>query len=73
MSKRIGPSMKVALAYIARNPGCCAADVDRAVRTARNGHKWMYATIIRLEDAGLIVRTPAKGGRIELSIHKLNA
>jgi hypothetical protein len=54
--KRIGPSMRVALAYIARNEGCCTAEVDRAVHTARNGHRWMYATVDRLVKAGLLCR-----------------
>lgn len=53
---RIGPSMKVALEYIQLHPGCCAAEVDRAVRTARGGHKWMYDTIKRLVRARLIMR-----------------
>lgn len=41
-----------AYAFIKANPGCCAADVDRARRTARGGHKWMYNTIERLVKRG---------------------
>lgn len=44
----------VVLSYIARNPGCSTADVDRACRTARGGHKWMYATVDRAARAGLV-------------------
>lgn len=64
-TRRIGPSMTIALSYIASHTGCCAADVDRACRTARGGHRWMYATVQRLARAGLIVRTRA-GNKILL-------
>ena len=56
MIKKIGPSGKVALSYIAEHPGVCVLDVDRAVRTARNGHRWMYATVGRLVAAGAVRR-----------------
>jgi predicted transcriptional regulator len=62
---RIGPAMEIALSYIRRNPGCCAADVDRSCRTAKNGHRWMYETVKRLAKHDLIKRVP-KGNRIEL-------
>lgn len=55
---RVGPSMRVALQYIEAHPGVCTADVDRAVRTARGGHKWMYATVGRLIKAGLVRSVP---------------
>lgn len=56
---RIGPSMRIALEHIRENPGVHAAQVDRARRTARGGHSWMYATIGRLLRAGLVRRGPA--------------
>lgn len=63
----VGPAMRRALAYIALRPGTTAAKVDRACRTARGGHKWMYATIQRLERAGLVTRTRTGRG-IELAL-----
>jgi predicted transcriptional regulator len=54
-----------ALAYIASHPGCCTAEVDRACRTARGGHKWMYEVVGRLIRRGL-VRTVANGARADL-------
>jgi|HubBroStandDraft_6_1064221.scaffolds.fasta_scaffold407208_3 hypothetical protein len=62
-SKRIGPAGKIALAYIASHPGCCAAEVDRAVRTARKGHKWMYNTIARLVKNGYVHKLPSHDRR----------
>lgn len=59
----VGPSMRRALVV----PGWAAAKVDRACRTARGGHRWMYATIARLERAGLITRTRTGRG-IELAL-----
>lgn len=54
-----------ALEYIEGHPGCCIADVDRAVRTARGGHRWMYFTVKRLIRRGL-VRFERAGSRILL-------
>jgi predicted transcriptional regulator len=65
MTTRIGPAMSIALGYIKQNPGCCTAEVDRARRTARGGHKWMYATVGRLIKARL-VRTERSGSRVNL-------
>lgn len=48
--------MRIALDYIRANPGVCAAQVDRACRTARGGHQWMYRVVHRLIDAGLVYR-----------------
>lgn len=53
---RVGPSMRAALRYLQAHPGETAAQVDRAVRTARGGHRWMYATVQRCERAGLLTR-----------------
>lgn len=57
--------MKIALEYIGSHPGCCTAEVDRAVRTARGGHKWMYATVGRLIKACLVT-TRRNGARADL-------
>jgi predicted transcriptional regulator len=62
---RLGPSMTAALDYVYRHPGCCAAEVDRARRTARGGHRWMYATVGRLIKAGM-VSTIRNGSRADL-------
>lgn len=62
-AKKIGPAMGVALGYIQKHPGCNTAEVDRAVRTAQGGHRWMYATVGRLTQAGLVVRCEAQCGR----------
>lgn len=64
---RVGRAMRAALRYVAAHPGCCAAEVDRACRTARGGHQWMYAAIVRCARAGYLTRTRA-GRRIELTI-----
>jgi predicted transcriptional regulator len=58
---------QTAYAYIASHPGCCTAEVDRAVRTARGGHQWMYATVDRLIKARL-VRTERRGSRANLFV-----
>jgi hypothetical protein len=52
---------RVALAYIEAHPGCSILDVDRNVRTARGGHKWMYATVNRLISRGLVRTEKAQG------------
>jgi len=54
-----------ALGYIKLHPGCCTAEVDRACRTARGGHKWMYEVVGRLI-ARKLVRTEAAGNRANL-------
>jgi hypothetical protein len=48
------------LAYLTAHPGASTADVDRACRTARGGHKWMYALVARMIRAGLVTRGPAR-------------
>lgn len=64
---RLGRSQETALDYIMGNPGCCTAEVDRERRTARNGHKWMYATVGRLIRRRL-VGTVRNGARADLYI-----
>lgn len=64
----MGPSMRVAYSYIQKNPGCCAAEVDRAVRTARNGHRYMYATVGRLIKHGLVRTERGKCNRSNLFV-----
>jgi hypothetical protein len=49
-----------ALAYLSAHPGASTADMDRACRTARGGHRWMYAVVDRMIRAGLVVRGPAR-------------
>ncbi len=51
------------LSWIASHPGHTVAEIDRAVRTARGGHKWMYALVDRLLADGLVNRVPALSGR----------
>lgn len=46
---------KTALTYIERHPGVCTAEVNRAARTARGGHRFMYATVDRLIARRLVV------------------
>lgn len=42
-------------AYVAANPGCCVADVDRACRrNPRAGHKWVYDGVARLVREGVL-------------------
>jgi len=48
--------MRVALDYIKHHPGCSIAEVDRACRTARGGHQWMYLTVKRLVSGGFVKR-----------------
>lgn len=60
---RIGNSMRFALDFIALNPGVNMAEVDRACRTARGGHQWMYATCHRLLRANLVEYCPSASGR----------
>lgn len=55
--------MRIALDYIIANPGVNTAQVDRARRTARGGHSWMYATVSRLISAGLVKGGPSVSGR----------
>jgi hypothetical protein len=73
MKTRIGPSMRVALDYIANNSqnNICTADVDRAVRTARAGHRFMYATVDRLIKAGLVRTEKGPGNKALLRITEL--
>jgi predicted transcriptional regulator len=56
---------RIAYLYICRNPGCCTAEIDRACRTARGGHRWMYFTVERLIIRRL-VRTAPNGTRADL-------
>lgn len=56
-----GPGLS-ALAYIRENPGVSIAQVDRARRTARGGHAWMYRTVHRLIDRGLVRASPEGAG-----------
>jgi hypothetical protein len=42
------------LRWIERNPGSSTATIDRYCRTAKGGHKWMYALVGRLQAAGLV-------------------
>lgn len=50
------------LAYLASNPGACTAEIDRACRTARKGHAYMYALVGRMAKDGQVTfgaaRTP---------------
>lgn len=62
-SKRITKQRAIVLDFLSRNPGANAAEVDRACRTARGGHQWMYALVCRALRAGLIVRVPSRSGR----------
>ncbi len=52
-----------ALAHIRRHPGVNTAELDRACRTARGGHAWMYRTVDRLIKRGLVRTGPARSGR----------
>lgn len=59
---RITKQRQIYLSYIANNPGCNTAELDRACRTARNGHKWMYAAVKRMVRAGLVSKGPSASG-----------
>lgn len=62
-SNRLGPAMSIALAYIRENPGVNTLQVDRARRTARGGHCWMYATVHRLVRNGFVRYGKSASGR----------
>lgn len=66
--KRFRDSGQRAYSYIGANPGCCIADVDRACRTARAGHRWMYASVGRLVKAGLVRRERGERGAWRLFV-----
>lgn len=67
---KIGYAQQTALSYIMQNPGVCTAQVDRARRTARGGHKWMYATVGRLIRRNLVTKV-SNGARADLYITDL--
>ena len=57
------------LQFVAKNPGCCIADVDRACRVdSTAGHFWIYASIRRLRKRGLLYSEPGPGGRVILRL-----
>jgi len=56
---RLGQAGRSALWAIGQEPGICTAEVDRRARTARGGHKWMYATVERLMLNSLVEYCPA--------------
>lgn len=69
----IGRAGTAALTYIQSHPGCSIIDVDNGARTARGGHRWMYATVHRLISRGL-VRAEFDGRRYSLNaVHVLDA
>lgn len=55
-----------ALNYIRDNEGCSILAVDSGARTARNGHKWMYRTVHRLMERGLVIDMGGKRGAYAL-------
>lgn len=57
---RITKQRAAILAYLASNPGASTADIDRACRTARGGHHWMYATVSRMHSVKLITYGAAR-------------
>lgn len=63
----IGTSQHAALSFIFSHPGVCTAEVDRACRTARNGHKWMYETVGRLIRRRMVT-TVRNGSRADLYV-----
>lgn len=63
MTNHIGPSQARALRFIASNPGTSILNVDSHVRTARGGHKHMYATVHRLLKRGLVKNVAPKGSQ----------
>jgi hypothetical protein len=57
------------LQFVAKNPGCCIGDVDRACRRDGGaGHFWIYASIRRLRKRGLLCSEPGPGGRVILRL-----
>lgn len=42
------------LTYVRLNAWCSIADIDRACRTARGGHAWVYAAVNRMLRAGML-------------------
>jgi hypothetical protein len=59
--RRIGRAGRTAIAHIRANPGTSILGVDKAVRTARGGHQWMYRTVHRLIKNGAVLATKSKG------------
>jgi hypothetical protein len=51
---------RAVLSYVRANPGCSKADIDRACRTARKGHAWMYAMVDRMLGEGMLVRVAVR-------------
>lgn len=74
MNKRISANQARYIAFVAANPGCSTADVDRACRwNSRAGHKWVYDGVNRLVRRGLVKRGPARpesarGGAVGLYV-----
>lgn len=67
--KRIGPRMKVILAYVRENPGCtmlAAAMHTRGLRTY--GHQSGYSAAHRAIRAGLIVATRGERNSYRLEV-----
>lgn len=54
---KLSARQSTALAYVARNPGCSAADVTRYEWSGR-GHAATYARVSRLLRRGVIRRGP---------------
>ena len=58
--------------FIAANPGCSIADIDRACRVNRQaGHKWVYDGVNRLVARGVITKQRATN-KTKLYIRKIS-
>jgi len=58
---RMSSNQTAYVRFVAANPGCSTADVDRACRwNPRAGHKWVYDGINRLLRRGLLRRGPVR-------------
>jgi hypothetical protein len=51
---------RAVLTHVTTHPGCSTADIDRACRTARGGHRWMYAAVNRMIARGMLRRGPVR-------------
>jgi hypothetical protein len=67
MSARMSIYQASYVEYVAANPGCCIADVDRACRmNPLAGHRWVYDGVARLRKRGILRSEIGPGGRVLL-------
>lgn len=60
---RITKQRSIYLSWLSAHPGATTAELDRACRTARGGHCWMYASVKRMLRAGLVRAGAPSNGR----------